>query len=116
MIIKLVLLGVLQVTSYRAVPEQTSPECIDKWHCETSVGDLPSEQGIAVSQDMLKSGRVHYGDVLYVEGYGYRIINDTMNKRHHNAVDLFVYSKAEEKRVGVRHLKVYLIAKGAFHD
>lgn len=109
MIAKLVLLGVLQVTSYRAVPEQTSPECLNRWHCSTSVGDTPSEQGIAVSQDLLKSGVVHYKDVLYVEGYGYRIVNDTMNPRIHNAVDIFVYTRNSEKKIGTRHLKVYVI-------
>lgn len=103
----------LQVTSYRAVPEQTSPECIDKWHCMTSVGDLPSEQGVAVSQDLLKTGRVHYGDVLLIEGYGYRIVNDTMNRRHKNAIDIFVYSKQEERRIGTRHLHVYVLGKSA---
>ena len=109
MIIKLLLLGVLQVTSYRAVPEQTKPECINNSRCRTSINENVSELGIAVSQDLLKSGVVHYGDVLYVEGYGYRIVNDVMNPRLTNAVDLFVYTRAEERKIGVRHNRIWLI-------
>jgi len=106
---KLILLGMLQVTAYRAVPAQTKPECKNRDHCYTATGDTPSEQGIAVSQDLLLSGKVRYGDVLYVEGIGYRIVNDCMNVRLHNAVDIFVYTKAEEHKIKVRHSKVYLL-------
>lgn len=66
--------------------------------------------GIAVSQDLLKSGKVHYGDILFVEGYGYRVVNDTMNARIHNAVDMMVFTKSEEKRVGVRHCRVFVVS------
>lgn len=106
MLIKLVLLGVLQVTSYRPVASQT-----DNSPTWTSIGDRTTMFGCAVSQDLLKSRKVRYGDVLYIEGYGYRVVNDTMNKRIHNAVDLLVITRAQEKRIGVRHVNVYLVPK-----
>lgn len=79
--------------------------------------------GVAVSQDMLKDGRVHYGDVLYIPGYGRRIVNDAMGltectkwvdhecivrKPILNSIDLLVFTRDEEKQVGVRHLQVYV--------
>ena len=106
--IKLILLGTLTVTSYRAVPAQTKPTCTDRHHCETSTGENVSELGLAVSQDLLLSGRVKYGDIVCVEGYPCRIAFDTMAPRNRNAVDLFMYTKAEERAVGVRHLKVWV--------
>lgn len=109
MMTELLLLGVLQVTSYQAIPAQTKPECKDRHNCETSIGDGLTMYGCAVSQDLLKSGRVHYGDVLWVPGFGWRVVNDTMNIRHKNSVDLLVFSRAEEKRVGVRHIKIYRV-------
>lgn len=99
-------LGTLQVTSYRAVPSQTDSS--PTW---TSIGDRTTKFGCAVSQDLLKSGAIHYGDTLYVEGYGYRVVNDCMNPRIKRAIDLFVQTEAEERAVGVRKLKVYLIKK-----
>jgi len=111
MVGKLILLGVLQVTSYRPVPEQTKPECRDRWHCATSIGDGITKYGIAVSQDMLISGEVHYGDILCVEGYGCRVVNDCMGPRARRAVDLLVLTRDEEKAVGVRHLEVYALRK-----
>jgi 3D (Asp-Asp-Asp) domain-containing protein len=105
----IMLLGTMTITSYRAVPMQTKPECTSRYHCETSIGENVSELGCAVSQDLLKSGKVHYRDVLYIEGHGYRIVNDTMALKNHNAVDLFVYTKAEEHKIGVQHRKVWLI-------
>lgn len=109
MIAQVVLLGVLTVTSYRPTPEQTKPECTSRFHCTTSIDDGVTKFGVAVSQDLLKSGAVHYGDVLYVEGYGYRIVNDCMGDRHRNAIDLMVLTRTEEKAVGVRYKKVLLI-------
>lgn len=108
MILHLVLLGALQVTSYQPIPAQTKPECVNRHQCETSIGDGITKYGVAVSQDLLKAGKVHYGDALYIPGYGWRIVNDCMNKRHINAVDLMVFTRAEEKAVGVRHLNVYV--------
>lgn len=65
--------------------------------------------GCAVSQDLLKSGRIHYGDSLFIPGFGYRIVNDTMNARIKMAVDLLVFTKEEEKKIGVRHLTIYIL-------
>lgn len=109
MIAKALLLGVLTVTSYRPVPEQTKPECTSREHCRTSIDDNVNMFGVAVSQDLLKSGKVNYGDVLYVPGYGYRIVDDAMGPRAKRQIDLLVFTKAQEKAVGVRHKAVYVI-------
>ena len=110
MMIKLLLLGALHVTSYRPVPAQTKPECLNRHNCETAIGDGITMFGVAVSQDFLKSGQIHYGDILYVPGFGYRVVNDTMNARHKRSVDLLVFTREEEKRVGVRTLSIYLVS------
>jgi 3D (Asp-Asp-Asp) domain-containing protein len=109
MIAQMLLLGVLQVTSYRPVPAQTKPECQGRFACTTSIDDGITKFGVAVSQDMLKSGEVHYGDILFVPGYGYRIVNDAMGPKARRAIDLMVFTKSEEKAVGVRHKQVFLI-------
>ena len=36
---------------------------------------------------------------------------DTTNKRLRNTLDVFVYEKGEEKKLGVRHLKVWVISR-----
>jgi 3D (Asp-Asp-Asp) domain-containing protein len=98
---------VVIVTAYQPKPEQTKPSCIDRFHCTTSIDDGITKYGVAVSQDLLKSGRVHYGDVLYVPGYGYRVVNDTMNARHKNRIDLMVLTLVEEKAVGERKVTIF---------
>jgi 3D (Asp-Asp-Asp) domain-containing protein len=107
MIAHVILLGVLTVTSYRPVAQQTKPECTSRFNCTTSIDDGVTKYGVAVSQDLLKSGKVHYGDVLYVPGYGYRVVNDTMNARHKNRIDLMVFTHNEEKQVGERTLTIF---------
>lgn len=104
-----VLLGTMTVTSYQPLPAQTKPECKGRFSCTTSIDDGITRYGAAVSQDLLKSGAVHYGDVLMVPGLGYRVVNDTMNSRLKNTVDLMVFTKNEERAVGVRHLKIYVL-------
>lgn len=109
MLIEMVIIGTMTVTSYRPIPEQTKPTCIDRHHCETSIGENVSELGVAVSEDLLLSGKVHYRDVLFIPGIGYRIVFDVMNKRHKNSIDIFVYDYSEEKAIGVRHIPVSII-------
>lgn len=107
--IALLLLGTLQVTSYRPIPAQTKPECVSRDSCRTASDDAPTRYGVAVSQDFLRSGALHYGDVLYIPGFGFRVVNDCMNARYKAAIDLLVYTRAEEKQVGVRHLQVFKV-------
>ena len=109
MIFKAILLGVLQITSYRPVAVQTKPECTSRDHCRTANDDGITKYGCAVSQDYIKSGAIRYGDAIYIEGYGLRIVNDCLNARYVHSVDMLVFTRAEEKAVGVRHLRVWLI-------
>jgi len=102
----IVSLGTMTVTAYQPIPAQTKPECINRYHCTTSIDDGITMYGCAVSQDLLKSGVVKYGDVLSIPKIGLRVVNDTMNARHKRSVDVLVFSYAEEKRIGVRHLPV----------
>lgn len=108
MILQALLISVT-LTSYQPIPAQTKPECKNRHQCETSIGDGITMYGAAASQDLLKSGKLHYGDVIWVPGYGWRVINDTMNIRHHNAIDLLVFTRTQEKQVGIRHLTIYRV-------
>jgi len=103
----IILVGVLTVTSYRPVPEQTKPECRGRFACTTSIDDGITRYGVAASQDLFASGEVKYGDILWIPGYGNRIVNDSMGPKNRRAIDLLVLTKAEEKAVGVRRLPVY---------
>lgn len=98
------LVGNLTVTSYRSVPEQT-----DDSPFFTSIGERVNNSGVAVSQDLLKAGVIKYGDILYVEGYGFKVVNDTMNARHKNHIDLWVDSFEKEKAVGTQKLNIYRV-------
>lgn len=103
----IVLLGTMSITSYRPVPAQT-----DHTPTITSIGDRTTKYGVAVSQDLLESGEVRYGDVLRVEGLGLRVVNDCMARRHKRSVDLLVLTHAEEKRIGVRRGRIWRIRDG----
>lgn len=109
MISELILIGTLTVTSYRPTPAQTRPECVDRYHCDTANGDGITMYGVAVSGDYLDSGELKYGDVLFVPGFGMRVVNDRMGDRAKHSIDLLVFTKAQERKVGTRHEKVYLV-------
>lgn len=111
MIVNLILLGVLQVTSYRPIAAQTKPECVSRDQCRTSIDDGVTRHGIAVSQDLLADGSVRYGDVLVVDGIDRLfVVNDCMGLRARRAIDIMVFTHAEEKRIGTRHLKVWVLS------
>lgn len=88
-----IFVGSLQVTSYRSVPEQT-----DSSPFITSTGERVCKDGVAVSQDLLKSKKIKYGDWLYIDGVGLKRVNDTMHSRHKNHIDVWVPSLETEKR------------------
>lgn len=105
------LLGTFQVTSYRSVPQQTKPT---GYHW-TASGVRCNIHGVAVSQDMLKvnGGKLSFGDILLVEGIGIKFVEDTMNKRHKNSLDVWVATHKEEKAFDIKFrnkkLKAWLI-------
>lgn len=135
-----VFIGSLTFTSYRSVPEQT-----DSTPYHTSTGAKVYSGGIAISQDRLCGAcrrlhrrcehpenptKIHYGDCLYLEGVGFKIVNDclakfsrykirtkngtkTLFKKQENWLDVWVPTLADEKKFhktkGIRQYKVWLI-------
>ena len=101
-----ILIGNMQITSYRSVEAQT-----DDTPFITATGDRTHHNGIALSRDLLHrwGGPIDYGDLLYIEGFGFKRVNDCMNKRHKNSVDMWVATYEEEKAVGVRQGRIWLI-------
>lgn len=94
----------VKVTSYRSIPAQTDDS---PWI--TSNGHRTSQEGIAVSQDLLKRGIACYGDVVMVPGVGYRVVNDVMAVRHKTSMDVWMLTLEDERRFGVRRLDVQVI-------
>ena len=110
LLVTVVLIANLQVTSYRSIPEQT-----DNSPFTTSIGERVHPHGLAVSQDLLKKngGPLDYGDTVYIESIGFKVINDTMNPRHHVRADVWVaayqHEKEFDKKYGKRKLKLWLV-------
>ena len=100
------LLGNMTITSYRSVPEQT-----DSTPFITASGERVHKHGVALSRNYLKrwGGPVEYGDLVYIEGFGFKIVNDTMHPRHQNNIDIWVGTYEEEKAIDVKRGKVWLI-------
>ena len=100
-----ILVSTFTVTSYRSVPEQT-----DATPFITSIGQFVHPHGVAVSQDLLKNGTFRYGDHIYIEGLGIKVVNDTTNARLRNHVDVWVPTYADEKAIGWRkNVRIYRI-------
>jgi 3D (Asp-Asp-Asp) domain-containing protein len=101
-------------TSYRSVPEQTKPKGYE-WGAS---GEKCNVHGIAVSQDLLKKngGPLEFGDLIYVEGIGYKFVNDVMNARWKMRLDVWVETYDSEKQFDRRYrgkkLKVWVIRHG----
>jgi len=106
LLIGALLLGNLTVTSYQSLESQT-----DSTPFITSTGEHVSRHGVALSRDLLRrwNGPVSYGDLIFIEGYGFKIVTDCMHQRKTMQVDIWVSTHAEEKAIGVRKGKVWLI-------
>src|SRR5690554_6243762 len=77
----------VKASAYNSVPYQTRPGSsgdITAWG-DTLVDSIPS---IAISRDLLDSGLV-YGSMVKIKGYKKRfVVNDKMNKRYKNRIDI----------------------------
>ena len=111
LVLTLILLGNFTITAYRSVPSQT-----DDSPYYTSTGEHVCKHGVAISQDLLANngGQLHYGDLVYIEDVGFKIVNDVMNKRHKNRMDIWVpkyedelkfYNKFKNRKVNVWIIK-----------
>lgn len=115
----LTLVGNLVLTSYRSLPNQT-----DDTPYYTSIGERVHPHGVAVSRDLLcplakdkykihnrnkclYRSKLHYGDWLYVEGFGLKTVNNVMAARHKGRIDVWVSSYPQEKQIGTRKVRVY---------
>ncbi len=94
----------VRVTAYRSVSNQT-----DDSPFITSIGHRTSQEGVAVSPDLLKSRSACYGDVVIIPGVGTRIINDVMALRHRRSFDVWVSTLSDEKNFGVKRLDIQVI-------
>ncbi len=123
LVISLVMVVSLQVTSYRSVKTQT-----DLTPFNTSTGERVSFDGVAISQDMLcgacrrlhkqcqhpeYSKKLHYNQWVFIDKIGFKRINDVMNKRYKNRMDVWVPNFKEEKyfhkKYGHTKLTVYKV-------
>lgn len=64
--------------------------------------------GVAVSRDLFKDGWV-FGKKVYIEGYGIYAINDLMNKRFENRIDIFMWDTEKALNFGKKELVVALM-------
>ncbi len=64
-------------------------------------------------QDLLArwGGPLNYGDLIYVEGVGFKFVNDVMNARWKRRADVWVTDYNAEKKFGVRCGRIWLIKK-----
>ena len=70
--------------------------------------DTVRHGGIAVSRDLFKRGW-SFGKKIYIEGYGVYEINDLMNERFKNHIDIFMWDTKKAKKFGKKELVVALI-------
>ena len=103
-------IGTMTVTSYQSVPEQT-----DSTPFIAADGHRVHPYGVAVSRDLHErwGGSLKFGDVLYIEDIGFKVVNDTMNARHRNHLDVWVSNLQNEKKFHAKYkgkkLKVWRV-------
>ena len=97
------LVRTVTVTAYNPEEEQ----CDDDPYVAASMRRV--RQGtIAVSRDLFDAGWV-FGRKVRIEGVGIFEINDLMNSRFRDRVDIFMWDKSEAQAFGRRKVKVALL-------
>lgn len=120
------------VTSYQSKKNQT-----DNSPFHTSIGEKTGTHVVAASKDLLcprakiltgpnrfilcqrgllcpDKDKLHYKDWIWIEGIGFKQILDIMHPRHRNHIDVWVRSDEEEKKFGIKKLRVYFIRSAPY--
>lgn len=88
---------IVKVSAYNSVASQTrvgTDGKITAWG-DTLRSEIPS---VAISRDLIDSGMVH-GTMLYIEGYSEPFkVNDKMNRRYRNKIDLHLGTDVKAAR------------------
>jgi len=111
-----VFIGNMSLTAYQPLTVQT-----DSTPCTPADGRFVHMDGVAISRDLHKKwgGPLKFGDVLYIEGVGIKIVNDVMHAKHMNHLDVFVWTQEEEayywKKFGKRTVKVWKVKFAESH-
>ena len=73
---------------------------------------------IALSRDLLRrynpDAPFHWGDRIYLEGFGELIVEDSMNARYTQRADIWFPDRKSASRWGVRNLKLYAMPPDIF--
>lgn len=87
----------VKASAYNSLASQTrlgTNGKITAWG-DTLKSDIPS---VAISRDLIDSGMVH-GTMLYIEGFSEPFkVNDKMNRRYRNKIDLHLGTNVEAAR------------------
>lgn len=93
----------LTVTAYSA----TKKECDSDPKITASMSKVKPGT-IAVSRDLFEQGWV-FGKKVYIENHGIYTINDLMNKKHSERIDVFIGHKKKANSFGKKELIVALL-------
>ena len=95
---------VVKITSYNNVANQTddSPNIM-------ASNRLVYEGAVAISRDIKQKYKIRYGDIIYIERFNqYYIIEDLMNKRFTNTIDIFKFKRSESLKINFKNQKVII--------
>jgi len=95
----------LVVSAYNPLKEQT-----DLTPNITASMELIKPGMVAVSRDLFYGGW-SFGKKIYIEGHGVFEIQDLMNERYKNSIDILMYHKGDAKRFGRKILRTVLIGR-----
>jgi 3D (Asp-Asp-Asp) domain-containing protein len=93
----------LEVTAYTP----TVRECNEEPFVAASMRRVKAGT-VAVSRDLFEQGWV-FGRKVYIQGHGIFEINDLMNSRFSNCVDVFMWDSGKAREFGRQRLKVALL-------
>ena len=90
----------ITITSYNNEAEQTD----DTPHIMAS-NRIVYEGAIAISRDLKSKYKLKYGDIVEIFN-DYYIIEDLMNERYKNRIDIFYFSKDKSKSIHYKNQKI----------
>jgi 3D (Asp-Asp-Asp) domain-containing protein len=99
----------IQFKELTAYAYTASVEECDSDPFTTASGETVQEGLVAVSRDLQEDW--NFGTKLYIKGIKVLTVEDTMNERHKNSLDIFMNEKKDAKEFGIQKVTVFEIRK-----
>jgi len=107
LIIALLILATAGTVQAQTIRVTATAYCFSR-NNHTASGEHPTEKTIGISRDIKRKYKIKWGQRVWINGVGYRIVNDLMAAKWVNRIDIWLPTIRQCRKFGRRSTTIIL--------